>query len=123
MGIEGAGRWPHQETVRHALAAAACALTLIVLWQPSVALVNLGLHDDRSSHILVIPFLSALVVGFRRKSVFTNVRYSPAAGILFIGFIILWYALQPALVSLPVLDRLSCAAAVMVALWLTVFLA
>jgi exosortase len=67
-------------------------LSLILLRVPISALVDLALHDDRYSTILLIPFISGFVVWLRSKRIFVSCRYCPSVGmpVLLIGAALLF---------------------------------
>ena len=54
---------------------------LILLRTPLVELVNLSLHDDRYSHILLVPFISAFLIWLSRKRIFSEPRTGLTLGI------------------------------------------
>ena len=67
-------------------------LSLILLRVPISALVDLALHDERYSTILLIPFISGFVVWLRSKRIFVSCRYCPSVGmpVLLIGVALLF---------------------------------
>jgi exosortase len=110
-------------TLRHALSACLGVSVVAIFYQPLTQLLALALHDERSTHILVVPFISAFFIGLRRKEIFAKATWSPALGIpLFLAGIVLWFGLRPSLVFLQVVDALSATAALIVYLWVSVFL-
>src|ERR1017187_1595556 len=56
-------------------------LSAVLFRQPLRNLVNVSFHDERSSHILLIPFISAFLIFLHRKRVFRASRYFPSVGI------------------------------------------
>lgn len=97
--------------------------SLLLSWRPLADLVNLSWRDQNSSHTLLIPFISAIVMWVERRRVFCSIRYSPAIGLsLLLPALLLRYA--PAAFRLLVNDanRLSIAIASLVLTWIAVFL-
>jgi hypothetical protein len=62
-------------------------LSLLPFWRPLNALLHLSLHDDRYSHILLIPLMSVSLVYLRRERIFAFLRYCPSksAPLLVVG--------------------------------------
>jgi exosortase len=61
-------------------------LSLIVLWAPLARVFTLALHDDRYSHLLIVPLISVALVCLDRKTIFSGLHYSPLEGApLFLG--------------------------------------
>lgn len=56
-------------------------LSLILFWVPLAALVNLSGHDARYSHIVLIPFISACLIYWKRKRIFVGDRWRPSVGV------------------------------------------
>ena len=97
-------------------------LSLALFRQPLSSLVSLSFRDERSSHILLIPLISACLVYLRRKRVFCAPRYCPSIGILlFLIAAVLWYGLRTPLSSFDPTDRLSVVAFLIVLVWIGVF--
>lgn len=97
-------------------------LSLALFRHPLSSLVSLSFHDERSSHILLIPLISACLIYLRRKRVFCASRYCLSIGIpLFLIAVALWYVLRIPLSSLSPTDRLSAVAFFIVLAWIAVF--
>ncbi|HVW87679.1 MAG TPA: exosortase/archaeosortase family protein [Bryobacteraceae bacterium] len=56
-------------------------LSLAAFRGPLLTLVNLSLHDDRYSHVALIPLLSVVVMFFERKKILSDARCSLKWGI------------------------------------------
>jgi len=96
---------------------------LLLSWRPLADLVNLALRDENSSHTVLIPLLSALVVWLERKRVFRSIRYSPAIGLpLLLSAVLLHYASPAFRLPGDDVNRLSIAIASLVLTWIAVFL-
>jgi len=81
--------------MRHYLAAGLLIVVQVVFRHPLAALADLSLHDDRSTHILVIPLISASLIFLRRKHIFSRAAFSPAPGLALLGIALAGrYALQ-----------------------------
>jgi len=106
---------------RHAFVLGFCIAALAVFWTPLRDLILLAAHDDRCTHILVVPFISALFFSNRRAEIFRVASPCPAAGIplLAVGAT-LWRCLP--LVSLSPTDRLSVTTALIWAVCVGIFL-
>lgn len=59
----------------------AWALSIILFWAPLAALANLSVNDYRYSHIVLIPFISASLIYWRRKRIFLGERWCPSVGV------------------------------------------
>jgi exosortase len=109
--------------LRHACAIGACVLSLALFWPTWRALTLLSFNDERSSHILLIPLISACLIYFQRSRIFHAPRYDPQIGVpLLLAVAILWFGLQPSLSHLDPTDRLSVHAALIVLIWFAAFL-
>jgi exosortase len=111
---------------RHAYAIAFWLLSLLLFWQPLRSLASLSFHDERASHILVIPLISVLLIYLERKRIFRTPCYCPSIGapLLLVAAIlaVLRYSLQTRLSSLNSTDRLSILAALIVLVWIAAFI-
>jgi exosortase len=69
---------------------------LILFWPPLSTLVRLSFHDEKYSHIVVIPLISMCLVYLERKKIFLGSRYCPATGVplLLLGAILYGIALK-----------------------------
>jgi exosortase len=86
-------------------------------------LANLSFHDENSSHILLIPIISACLIYLRKRRLFKTSRYCPSIGIpLLLLTVVLWYSLRTPLSSLNNTDRLSVTASLIVLVWLAAFI-
>src|SRR5437016_461531 len=87
-----ASYWFGKAATRHAVAVCMLISMLVIFRRQLTSLVDFSLHDDRSSHIIVIPLISALLIVLRRKNIFSGAAYCPAIGApLLIAGIIVWY--------------------------------
>ena len=103
----------------HQWAFALWLVSLLLFYRPLAGLANLSLHDDNSSHLLVIPILSAIMVWIERKRVFRNARYSPIGLMLLLAVLLLWCGFR--ILPIPSADRLSVDAALLVLTWIAIF--
>jgi exosortase len=85
-------------------------------------LASLAFHDERSSHIPLIPPISAFFLYLQRKRIFSTFRYSPSIGVpLLLVAGVLWF-LGTRLSHLNNTDLLSVIAAVIVLVWIAGFI-
>jgi exosortase len=56
-------------------------LSLVPFWVPLNALVRLSFHDERYSHIIVIPFITVCLLYLERRRIFLKSQYCPSMGI------------------------------------------
>ncbi len=107
---------------RHISAISFWLLSLALFWSQFCALATLSLHDEYSSHILLIPLISASVVYLQRKRIFHAPRYAPRIGLpLLLAAAALWFGLQPILSFLSQTDQLSVLASLIVLVWIAAF--
>jgi exosortase len=99
------------------------SLSLLLFGKYLEALVRLSLRDDRYSHILVIPIMSAALVYLQRKRVFAHPRYAvyKSAPLLALG-IALFCLAQTRLIALNSNDLLSLVMLAMILLWMAGFM-
>jgi exosortase len=97
-------------------------LSLIVLWTPLSMLLTLSLHDDRYSHVLIVPLISLALVFFERRTIFRGLHFSPlqSAPFFLLAGIAYW-ASGSASSSLEQNDRLSLVGCVLIATCLAGF--
>ena len=97
-------------------------LSLALFRQPLSSLVTLSFNDERASHILLIPLISAVLIVLERKRIFRSLRYCPQLGLpLLLLPITFWYSFTPHLSSLNATDGLSVVASLIVLTWIGVF--
>jgi exosortase len=115
--------WWLSSRATHISAAFLWLLSLALFWQPWRSLATLSFHDENSSHILLIPIMSAGLIYLERRRVFKAPRYCPSIGIpLLLLTVVLWYTLRTPLSSLNNTDRLSVTASLIILVWLSVFI-
>jgi hypothetical protein len=72
-------------------------LLLVALRAPLTMLFSLALHDDRYSHVLVVPLISLGLIFAERKKVFRTIGFAPLQSLPFvltacIGYWVFWRA-------------------------------
>jgi exosortase len=79
---------------RHGVFAGFIAISIVLFWKTIGALVYYSLHQDSSSHIVLIPFISAYLLVTERKRIF--VKNQPARGpgivVVLAGVVLYWAA-------------------------------
>jgi exosortase len=97
-------------------------LSLLPFWRPLNALLHLSLHDDRYSHILLIPLMSVSLVYLRRERIFAFLRYCPSksAPLLVVG-VVLFCLAQSQFSALNPTDHLSIVVPAIVLVWMAGF--
>ena len=72
------------------------ALTLLAFWKPVYEIVQLALHDETSSHILLIPFISGWLIYTAQKQTkpVGSLNLLPAVVFLLPGLLLTIFALQ-----------------------------
>lgn len=114
--------WPSSRAT-HISAILLWFLSLALFQQPLRSLASLSFHDENSSHILLIPLISACLIYLQRKWIFRAPCNCPSVGIpLLLLAAVLWYSLKTPLSSLNNTDRLSVAASLIVLVWLAAFI-
>src|SRR5208283_4616697 len=107
----------------HTYALTLWLLSLILFRQPLSSLASLSFHDERSSHVLVIPLISAFLLWLERKRIFNTPRYCPSIGApLLLLAVVLRYSLKTPLSTLNPIDRLSVLTALIVLVWIAGFI-
>lgn len=95
-----------------------CLVCSALSWRPLVGTFALALHDDASTHILLILPISAALIWSERKSQYSRPSGNVAAGVCLIAFGILTAVSTR---WLPAEFRLSVGMAALVTLWIAVF--
>ena len=98
-------------------------LSVVLFWQPLSHLAGLAWRDERFNHILVVPFLSALLVYVGRHRIFRATRYSAGIAVpllLLVGT--LWYTLRAPASSLNPTTQLCLLAFFIVLTWIAGFI-
>jgi exosortase len=115
--------WPAAAWRAHRYAICFWLLSLVPFWQLLRNLASLSFQDENSSHILVIPFISAGLIFLRRKRIFGVSNSGARLGILLLlATALLWYCLKASLFPLDNSARLSLAASLMVLGWIAGFI-
>lgn len=114
---------PAARPAAHAYALTFGLLSLVLFWRPLSALAILSFHDERFSHVLLIPLISALLIVLRRTRIFRAPRYCPYIGVplLFLA-VVLWLNLKTPLSRVNNTDRLSVVASLIVLVWIATFI-
>ena len=114
--------WLSRRTL-HTYAITFWLLSLILFRQPLSSLASLSFNDERSSHVLLIPLISAFLLYLERKRIFRTPCYCPSIGVpLLLMAALLWYSLKTPLSTLNHIDRLSVVAALIVLVWIGGFI-
>ena len=87
-----------------------------------MGLITLSLHDDRYSHIVLIPLMAASLIYLQRDRIFAFPRYSISEGgsLLVVGMALLWLT-QSRFATLSPIDRLSGVVLAIVLVWMAGF--
>ena len=91
-------------------------LSVALFWKPWAALTRLSLDNFRYSHLLLVPFIAAVLIYWKRKSIFARMSWCPRAGIALMALGAALYALSAA-ARLPRIDSLSLAVFGLVIVW------
>ena len=114
--------WPFPSRA-HFCALALYLLSVLLFWRPLVDLATLSVHDENSSHILLIPLISAFIIYLQRKSIFQATRYSIAIGVpLLLTVVAMRYALSATVPNWKSSDELPVTAASIVLCWIAIFI-
>jgi len=83
-----------QTARRHASFIAFIVISSLAFYKTLSALVEYSLHNDSSSHIVVIPLIAFFLLYMERKTVFSNTRTSTGSGVVLVlgGMILYWLA-------------------------------
>ncbi|MGH9683831.1 MAG: exosortase/archaeosortase family protein [Candidatus Acidiferrales bacterium] len=77
---------------RHGAFAALVILSVAAFWKPLAALITYGLHNESSSHVILIPAISLYLIYLERHRIFSTIRRALGPGIACIvaGTGLLW---------------------------------
>jgi exosortase len=97
-------------------------LALVTFRAPLGTLVSLSLQDDRYSHVLLIPIISAFLLYLERRAVFASPRYCLSTGApLLAGGVALFTFVQTRLFTLNPIDHLSILVLAIAFVWIAGF--
>jgi exosortase len=97
-------------------------LALVTFWAPLGTLVSVSLQDDRYSHVLLIPIISASLVYLERRAVFSSPRYCLSIGApLLAGGVAFFSFAQTRLFTVNPIDHLSIVVLAIVLVWMAGF--
>jgi exosortase len=97
-------------------------LALVMFRTALGRLINLSLQDDRYSHVLLIPIISASLVYLERRAVFASPRYCLSVGApLLAGGVALFAFVQTRFFTLNPIDHLSGVVLAIVLVWMSGF--
>lgn len=82
--------WFNGKAGRHILFTIFLICSVVVFYKTAFALVEYSLHNDSSSHIMLIPFLVIFLIFLGREKIFATTRTSllPGFGVIFVGAIL-----------------------------------
>jgi exosortase len=107
----------------HAAFAALIILSIVVFWKALHELVVFSLNQESSSHILLIPFVSAYLLYSERSRIFRSVQPSPyAGGAVVLAAVAVYVFAVSWLASRKPDEFLSAATLAIVAMWVGSFL-
>jgi exosortase len=77
---------------RHGVFAGFVAISIVLFWKTIAALVYYSLHQDSSSHVVLIPFISAYLLATERKRIFVKNQRAIGLGIVVVlaGVVLYW---------------------------------
>lgn len=97
-------------------------VALVPFWTSLRALVSLSLHDDKYSHVVLIPLMAACLVYLQKKRIFTSLGYGPTQAVpLLAAGILLFCLAQTRFLMLNRNDHLSLAVLAIVLVWMAGF--
>jgi len=97
-------------------------LSVGAFWQVLRGLASLSFQDERSSHIVLIPLITAGLLVLHHHRIFRSVHYCSSIGVpLLLIVAILWYSLRAPISHLNHTDYLSSVAALIVLVWIAGF--
>jgi exosortase len=96
-------------------------LSIAIFWLPLSTLAKAVIHDERYSHVLLIPIISVCLAFVQRKRIFLHARYSPIWGTLGLAVSLALYATRDEWPSLDQNDRLSVTVSALTLLWIAAF--
>ena len=118
---ESAGWSPGRQV--HVYALALWFASLLLFRQELVDLARLSFIDENSSHVLLIPLISALLIFWQRETIFRTPRLSPAiGGCLLLAAVLVWYGLQKAFSRMSHTDYVSATAVLIILVWIGGFI-
>lgn len=97
-------------------------LSLLLFREPLSTLVNLAWHDDRYTHIIVVPFISAGLIYLERRRIFAQSSVGLRVGIPLLTVTLgLYFAVEHLSLSLEQSERLALVAASILLVWTSGF--
>lgn len=95
--------------------------SLFLFWRPLGDLVRMSFQDENSSHVLLIPVISAVYIYVARRRIFSSARYCPTLGVpLLVISGLLWYSSRTFLFRDA--DRVSAQTLLIVLAWHALFI-
>jgi exosortase len=67
--------------------------SIVLFWGPLRQLLSLSLNDQRYSHIVLIPVISAFVMYLERRTIFSSIEFRPGVGLPFLAAALAMYSL------------------------------
>jgi len=97
-------------------------LSLIPFHLPLSSLVSLSFHDERYSHVVLIPIISLLLLWLERRRIFLESQYCPVVGtpLLLLGMVV-YFIGKASAPALGLNDSLSVMVFGMVLVWIAGF--
>jgi exosortase len=99
-----------------------CLASIALFWAPLHQLVLLSLNDQRYTHIILVPVISAVVMYLERRKIFSRVAFRPGVGLRFLAASLAMYGLLALrVVHASANYMLSIEVLVMVLVWVAGF--
>ena len=106
----------------HTLFASFALASVALFWMPLHQLVSLSLDDQRYSHLILIPVISAFFMYRERRRIFSRIAFHPRAGLPFLAAALAVYGLLVLrVVQAPPNYALSITVLAIVLVWLAGF--
>jgi len=96
--------------------------SIVLFWRPLQELLSLSLNDDRYTHIILVPVISAVVMYLERRRIFSRTAFDPGVGLPFLAASLAMYGLFALrVVHVPTNYTLSTVMLAIVLVWVAGF--
>lgn len=96
--------------------------SIMLFWRPLQQLLSLSLNDQRYTHIILVPVISAVVMYLERRRIFSRTAFCPRVGLPFLAASLAMYGLVALrVVQVPTNYTLSTVMLPIILVWLAGF--
>jgi exosortase len=107
----------------HLLFGGLLAASVLIFWHSISDLIRYSFNHESSSHIVLIPFISAYLIYIERERIFSRQRYSLVLGLAVVVPGLILHFVAPTAVAFDSSEKLSATGLALMIVWIGAFIA